>query len=452
MITPLFRGQSAFYKSLFAIAAPIMLHNFISSLVAMLSTILIGRMGTVEIAAVGLGNQVFAIYNMTLFGICSGGAIFTAQFWGKRDIPGIRKNMGLCLCFGLGAGVLFTLGASLAPDFLISIYSRDPLVIEAGAQYLKHLSMGFMPFAVSMVFTFTLRSVEKVKLAVTGAIISLSLNTLLNFLLIHGAGPVPAMGVRGAAIATAIARYTEMIILVTGCYIMRYAPAGRLKELFAFNTKYVARYLKIALPVVINESVWALGVTVQNLIFARSGTDAIAAFNITGTISQLVWVVIIGMGNGIAVLIGKKIGEGNELEAREYASRITRFGPLLSIVLACILIPLSRVMLNILNVSPDVMRTVSLMIIFICFVYPLKAFSLNMIVGVCRAGGDTVFCILYDIAPMWLVSLPLAAAAAFILRAPAHLIYLALIIEDPIKMALGVWRLKSGKWLNNVVN
>ena len=452
MNLPLFKGQNDFYKSLFAISIPIMVQNLVSSLVSILSTMMIGRLGTAEIAGVGLGNQIFQLFNLTVFGISSGGTIFTAQFWGKRDIPGIRKNLGLCLILNLGISIVFTLGALIIPDKLISIYTNDPLAIKAGADFLYCLSSGFIPFAVSMVFMLTLRSVEKIRLTIYAAVISLAVNTLLNFPLILGMGSFTGLGVSGAGIAVSVSRYVEMLILVIGVYVFRYPPAAKLKELFAFNAAYAGHYLRISVPVIINESIWSLGITIQNLILARSSTDAIAAYNITGTISNLTWVVFIGLGHGVAVLIGKKIGEGREQEAREYASRITRFGVLMSLGVICILIPLSKILLLYFNISEAALYSASLMIIILSFSYPLKAFSMCMIIGVCRAGGDTVFSAFYDLAPLWLISLPLGVAAAFAFHAPPHIIYLFLLMEEPFKMAIGVWRLKTGKWLRNVVD
>jgi putative MATE family efflux protein len=449
MKTPLF-GDKEFYRNLFAIAVPIMLQNLINSLVNMLDTVMIGRLGTVEIAAVGLANQIFFLYNLVLFGICSGGAIFTAQFWGKGDIPGIRKNTGFCLTLNLIAAAVFTLGAVFIPEALIGVYSRDPLVIEAGSAYLRVLAPSFIPFGISLVFVLTLRSVEKVRLAIAATLVALSLNAVLNYLLIFGIGPFPAMGVEGAALATVISRYIETGILVSVSYIRRYAPAGRLRELFAFNSAYARRFFKIALPVICNETLWSLGVTIQNLIFARTDTEAIAAFNITNTVSQLTWVVFIGLGNGVAVLIGKRIGEGKEQAAREYASRICRFAPILSLGAVLVLLPLSRLLPFIFNVSPGVLSAAGTMFVILCCCYPFRAFNMSMVVGICRAGGDTVFCVFYDIAVMWLLTLPLAAAASFIFNAPVWLIYLCVSAEEPVKMFFGLRRLKTGKWLHNV--
>jgi putative MATE family efflux protein len=443
-------NDKTFYKSLFTIAVPIMLQNLINSFVNMLDTVMIGRLGTVEIAAVGLGNQIFFLYNLTLFGICSGGAIFTAQFWGKRDIAGIRKNLGFCIFLSMIVAVLFTLVSNLIPAHIIAIYSRDPAVIEAGAVYLQAVSLAFIPFAVSHAFILTLRAIEKVRLSMITTIIALSINLVLNYCFIFGIGPIPAMGVRGAALATVAARAAEMLILLIVSYARRYPLAGNFRDLSAFNTGYVQRFLHIALPVIINEIIWSTGITIQNIIFARTHTDAIAAFNITNTVSQLTWVVFIGLGNGVGVLIGKKIGEGRNDTARGYASRIIRFAPLLSLGAVCILIPLSRILPLIFNVNAAVIANAGLMFIVLSCSYPFRAFNMAMVIGICRAGGDTVFCIIYDIIFMWTVALPLAALASFLFQAPVWLIYACLLLEEPLKMFLGLWRYRTGKWLHNV--
>ncbi|GHU49422.1 MATE family efflux transporter [Spirochaetia bacterium] len=443
-------SDKAFYKSLFIIAIPIMLQNLINTLVNILDTIMIGRLGTVEIAAVGLGNQVFFFFILTMFGICSGAAIFTAQFWGKRDIAGIRKNVGFSLCLCLIIASFFTTAAALFPSFIMRVFSKDEDVIRAGVVYLQYLSPAFIPFAVSYVVVLTLRSIENLRLAIVSTVVALSVNLVLNYVLIFGMGPFPALGLAGAAIATDIARLVEVLILVIATYVRRYPIAGSIKELLGFNLVYVQRFFKISFPVILNEIIWSAGITVQNVIFARTNTDAIAAFNITNTVSQLAWVVFIGLGSGGGVLIGKRIGEGNNASARDYASRLIRFTPLVSIGAILILIPLSQVLGLIFRVNDNVIAIAGSLFIVLCVFYPARAFNMAMVVGICRAGGDTIFCILYDIVLMWTVAIPLAAAASFIFDAPVWLIYTCLMVEEPLKLLLGLWRFRSGKWLHNV--
>ncbi|MDR3249174.1 MAG: polysaccharide biosynthesis C-terminal domain-containing protein [Treponema sp.] len=425
MRLPAVFNNKEFYKKLFAIAVPIMLQNFINSFVNVVDTVMIGRLGTVEIAAVGLGNNVFFFYMIILFGICSGGSVFIAQFWGKRDLPGIRRTVGLCIVISLFIGAIFTLGIVCKPDWIIGIYSQDPAVIETGARYLRYLAPSFLPFAIGQVFFLSLRAVEQVKAPMVTTLIALSINVVLNWLWIFGIGPFPVMGVAGAASATVVARFTEAVLLVGISYRRKFAIAGPLREMFAFNAAFVSR-------------------------FARTHTDAIAAFNITGTVSQLTWVLFIGLGSGIGVLIGKKIGEGDHAAARDYAFRILCFAPLVAVGAAGVLIPASRAIPLIFKVNTEVLIAAAQMMVILACVYPLRAFNMSMVVGICRAGGDTVFCAVYDVAFMWIISLPSAAIASFVFHAPFWFIYLLVLSEELFKFGTGLWRFRSGKWLHDV--
>ncbi|MDR1428683.1 MAG: MATE family efflux transporter [Spirochaetaceae bacterium] len=427
-----------------------MLQNLINSLVNMADTVMVGRLGTAAIAACGLGNQIFFLFTMLLFGVCSGAGTFTAQFWGKKDIQGIRKNTGLCLAITLAVGALFTLAAFFIPDKLIACYSRDTEVIELGARYLHALTPAFLPFAVSFVFIMTLRSIEQVALAMVTTIISLSVNVVLNYFLIFGSGPFPELGVAGAAMATAAARIIEMLILVSVSYAKKYALAGSFRDLAGFNRAFTGRFIRIAFPVVVNEAFWSLGITVENAIFARTHTDAIAALNITATISNLTWVFFMGFGAAVSVMVGKKIGEGDEGAARLYAKKAAKFAPLAALSAALVLVPVSRALPFFFNVNEQVLRNTQVMFIVLSCAYPFRAFNLTMIVGVCRAGGDTLFCAFYDILPLWLVAIPAAWIAARVPGLPIWGIYLCLCMEEPVKLLVGLSRLKSGRWLHHV--
>jgi putative MATE family efflux protein len=452
MKLPALFDDRQFYRNLFTVAVPIMLQNLVNAFVNMVDTVMIGRLGSVEIAAVGLGNNVFFLYTMILFGIVSGGSIFTAQFWGRRDIAGIRKNLGFCFLLNLSVAIVFTVIAFWFSEDILRIYSRDPLVIGAGRAYLKNLSGAFIPFAISQVLILTLRSTEEVRLPMITTIIALLINVTLNYFLIFGIGPAPALGVSGAAVATVTARITEAVILITAVYGRKSILAGSFRELTAFNAAYVQRFIRICIPVILNETFWSFGVALQNIIFARTRTDAVAAFNIINTVSQLTWTLFIGLGNGVAVLIGKKIGEGNDARARDYAARIIRFAPLVALGASAVLIPLSFLMPFIFNVNENVLAAAGIMFIILSLSYPFRAFNMSMVIGICRAGGDTVFCGLMDTVFMWFIALPLAACAAYFFNAPAWLIYLCLSSEELCKTIPGLWRFCSGKWLRNVTS
>ncbi len=424
--------EKSFFKNLVIIAVPIILQNLMQSFINMLDTIMVGQLGATEIAAVGLGNQIFFILNMILFGISSGAAIFIAQYWGKKDIPAIRKFLGLALTLALGVAVLFTAAALIAPERLIALYTNDPAVIKSGGEYLRTVAVSYPVTAVSFVFAQAFRSTEHVKLPMTATIISFAVNGVLNYIFIFGAGPIPAMGVTGAALGTVFARLIEFVILVFTAYSRSYEAAGPLKELRAYSGYDIRRYIKIALPVVINETLWGTGVTMQNSIFAHAGTDAIAAFNITGTISQLTWVFFIGVGNAAAIIIGKKIGAGNADEAYEYANTFAVLMPLLAIPIGIWLLPLSKTLPVFFKVEPHIITQASIMLLLLMCTYPFKSFNMCMIVGICRSGGDTVFAAVCDVLFMWIIALPAGAVAALVLHASPLLVYICKLSDDLI--------------------
>jgi putative MATE family efflux protein len=295
-----------------------------------------------------------------------------------------------------------------------------------------------------------MRSVGKVRLPMVATILSLAVNLVLNWLLIFGVGPFPALGVVGAGVATVVARLVELAVLVVASYRLRYPFAAGPRELLAFDAVFVRRYFRIAAPVMANELLWATGVSLQSVILARTGTAAIAAFNIVGTVSNLTWTLFIGLGNGAAALIGQRIGAGDHASARAYASRITRFAPLAAVGVGLLLWPLALTLPYLFKVEPAVLESAAAMLLILGLSYPFRAFNMSMVIGVCRAGGDTVFCAVYDTLAMWTLALPAAALAAFVGGAPVWAVYLCLCGEEPVKMLLGLWRLATGKWLRDV--
>ena len=441
-----------FYKTLFSIAVPIILQNLLQTFVNMVDTIMVGQLGAVSIAAVGLGNQIFFMLNMVVFGITSGCSVFISQFWGAQDLKQIRKSFGIMLTVCLAASLAFMAGGLFIPQKLLGLYSTDLAVITEGSRYLKVAALCYPIFAIATSCQMAFRSTEHVILPMVTTTVSFVLNITLNALLIFGFEPlgIPAFGVVGAAIATAVSRLAEALITVIVGIINKYEVFGPFAQMFCFEKAFIKKLVVVAIPVLLSESCWGLGITTQNSIFAHSGTDSFAAYSIMNTVSQLTWVFFIGMGSASSVILGKKIGAGEEEAARAYTTRFAWFFPVMGGLIGLFLFPLSRILPFIFNVSPQIIKIAQTMLYVLMALYPLRAFNMLIIVGVCRSGGDTLYGSIIDNGWVWLLAIPLGVAATFVWHCPAWLIMLCLESEQLFKAVCGMARIKSGKWLHNV--
>jgi putative MATE family efflux protein len=444
------RGDRRFYLDLARIAIPIALQNLIASGVNMLDTIMVGRLGSAELAAVGLGNQIWFLLILLIFGIATGAGVFTSQYWGKHDLAGVRRTTGLSLCLGLAASLVFMAAAMLFPRAILGLYTRDPAVLDLGARYLRLVAPSYPLAAAAFVFSIALRGVERVRLPLVATLISLSINALLNYLLIFGAFGFPRMGVAGAAVATLISRALEAGITIIGAYALKTPPAGRLRELLSWGGGFSAKFMRIASPVILNEVAWSLGITSYNAIFARMSTDAIAAFNVCSTVSQLAMVFFLGSANAAAVMIGKRIGEGDRDKAFSWAKRFAILSPAFGLVMGMALVPSALLLPLLFSLEPEPLRQAGLMVVALAAIFPFKVFNLHLIVGICRSGGDTRFGAFFDIFGVWGLGVPLALLGAFVFKLEPYLVFVLLNMEELVKSVLGIWRLRTKRWLNDV--
>jgi putative MATE family efflux protein len=443
-------SDSTYFKTLMRIAVPIASQHFITSSLNAVDVIMIGQLGETAVAAVGLANQVFFLLILLLFGISSGAAMFTAQFWGKEDIESIHKVLGIGLMLGIASSLLFSFAALVFPEFILSIYSKDPAVIALGSTYLRRVALSYVFTSITFSFASVLRSTENVKLPMFVSIVALSINTVLNYLLIFGNFGFPKMGVEGAAIATLIARSLECVTLLTLTYRLRTPVAARLSELLGFNRDFILRYLKIALPVMFNEMMWSLGITVYNIVYARIGTESIAAVNISATIENMAFVLFIGISNAAAIMIGKRIGANEEDKAYTYGKRTLILGMAGAVLVGIIILLGKDAILSLYQISETARLYASMILTITSFVLWIRVSNMIMIVGIFRSGGDTRFSFILDVGSVWLVGVPFALIGAFVLHLPVYGVVLMIMAEEVVKMLIGFWRFSSRKWINNL--
>lgn len=439
-----------FYRDLFRLAIPMAAQNLLTYSLSLTATVMIGQLGETEIAAVALGSQIFFVLLLFLYGICTGTAVFTAQYWGVKDFAGIRRALGLCTIIAASGAGLMTAVCSLQPGWVLSLFSRDAQVVRLGAAYLRIVSFSFICSAISLPIFFVLKSIERPKLPLLITFISLILNTVLNYVLIFGKLGIPAMGVVGAAVATAVSRAVELAITVSVIYRRKSPLAGSLKEFTDISFSFFRRYLRITVPVVINEVGWVLGFTMYKVVYARMGTDVIASINISENVINLLMVAFHGTSNACAVMIGRLLGAAQDRKAYGYAVRFSIIGPFLGVLIGLILLSLSGRIPLLFKVDPAVREMTRRVLIIHALIIPFDVFSWQMIVGILRAGGDTRFSMMMEVGTVWGYGVPLAIVTGLVLHQPITLIVFLVRSEEIVKSLIGFLRLRSKKWVRKV--
>jgi putative MATE family efflux protein len=445
-----FYKDPEYFRNVQRIALPIIIQQMMFAGLNMLGVILIGQKGDASVAAVGLAGQIAFLLNLVHFGIISGAAMFTAQFWGKRDILNLRRVLGLCLMLAISASLIFFTLSQLFPSQILHIYSKDPAVIDLGTSYIRTFSWTFLFFGITFSYALVMRSTGDVKTPTAISVGALLISTFLSYSLIFGKFGLPELGIQGAAVAAVIARFIECMTLLSIIYLRKLPVAASFRELTGFDRVFLRRVIKPLLPVILNELFWSLGITTYNIIYGRMGTQSYAAMNIVSTIEQVAFVVFIGISNATSVLVGNRIGSGQEDEAYRYAGRSLGLGMLGGILLGIVLQLVKVPVLSLYKVSPEVIQDASRIINVVSFFLWVRVNNMTTVVGILRAGGDTRFSLFLDGIIIWIVGVPMAYSGAFVFNLPVYFVYLCAMSEEATKWFLGINRYFSRKWINNL--
>lgn len=442
-----FWKDKVFLKSMIAIALPIALQNLISTSVNMVDTLMITSLGEASLAAVGLANQVFFFFALLTFGINSGSSILISQYWGKEDVINIRKILGLSLFLSTLLGIIFTFLAFFFPEFLMGIFIDDSQVVRLGADYLKLVSLSYIATAISFTFSIALRSTGRPNIPMIASFISFITNTIFNYILIFGKLGFPALGVKGAAIGTIIARLAELIFVFYTIYSTKGVLAAKIRELIDWNKNFINRYLKTVSPVVFNEGFWSLGQIMYAIAYASIGTEATAAIQLTTTIQNIFFVLIRGLASACGVMIGNKIGADNQEDAYDYAIKFISLSTLLGLVLGVVMALTPDLTLKLFKINPELFEVSRRILIIMGLSFFIRTYNSTVIVGVLRGGGDTGFSLYLEMGTVWLIGVPLAFIGANILNLPVYYVYLLVLAEDLAKFMISIPRVFSKKWI-----
>lgn len=441
--------KKRFYKMVVALVLPMALQNLINVGVTSADVIMLGKVGETALSASSLGGQVYFILNLIFFGLTSGAAVLTAQYWGRQDKKTIERVLGISLRIAIVVGILFTAAAEIMPASLMRIFTNDEEIIQAGVSYLRIVAVSYLFTAVTMVYLNIMRSVEKVVIATVVYSISLVVNVILNAVFIFGLLGMPRMGVAGAALATTIARFVELLIVIwhnSRNQVVRL----RLKNVFYREKALMKDFGLYVMPVLVNELLWGSGMATISAILGHMGSAAVAANSVVQVTRQLAMVVSFGVAGATAVVLGKTIGEGKEDLAKIYARRFVRLSFILGLCGGAVVLGVSPVARHFLALTPQASEYLKYMMYIMSYFCVGQSINTDLVVGVFRSGGDTRFGLILDGAALWGGSILFGAVAAFVWKFSVPLTFVFLASDEILKLPFSFWRYKSLKWLKNI--
>lgn len=453
-----FVGDKKFYKMVMRIAIPIIIQNGITNLVGLLDNIMIGQAGTDQMTGVAIVNQLMFVFNICIFGIISGAGIFGAQFFGKGDYDGMKntfrfKLISCSVTAILGMGVFLVFGREL-----ISVYLHDggesgniEAAMNFGLTYIRIMIIGMLPFTLAQIYSSTLRETGETVMPMIAGICAVVVNTTFNYILIFGKFGAPALGVSGAAIATVLSRFCECAVIIV------WTHAKKTKHKFICG---VYRTLKIpsalakqiilkGSPLMVNETMWSMGMAMMMQCYSVRGIDVVAAMNISSTVSNVFNVIFMAMGMAISIIIGQLLGAGQMEKAKDHAGKLIFFSVICSVVTGIVMMALSPLFPKIYNTTDEVRSLAVKFIIVAAIFMPLFSFT-NASYFTLRSGGKTIVTFLFDSVFVWVINIPLAFCITRFTGLDIVTVYAICQATEILKCIIGGMLVKKGVWLTNI--
>lgn len=455
-----FIGDKDFYRRVLFLAIPMIVQNAITSFVSFLDNIMVGQIGTEQMSGVAIVNQLMFVFNICIFGGVSGAGIFGTQFFGKGDYEGQKYAFRFKLyASAVIAGIALCLFGFLDTE-LISLYLSDSgsvgditLALQYGQEYLAIMTMGLIPFALGQAYISSIRETGHTFVPMLAGIVAVLTNLVLDVILIFGLLGLPAMGVKGAAIATVVARFVECIIVVLwthmhttknpyiiGAYKSLLIPKKILKDIIIKGT-----------PLMINEMLWASGMAVIAQCYAVRGLEVVAAQNISSTITNLFNIVYIQLGSCISIVVGQLLGAGKIEEAKDADNKMIFFSVACCAVVSAIMILFGGLFPEIYKTEESIKELAKIFIYISALVMPLCAFS-HCTYFTLRSGGKTGITFIFDSVYTWVLMIPFAYFLANHTVLTITVVFFLVQFTEIIKVIIGFFMVKSGVWLQNIVD
>lgn len=439
-----------FMKKLGNVAIPIALQNMLVSLLAILDIVIIKKLGQNAIASVSLAAQIFFVTNLITFGISSGGCVFLSRCYGSNDHQGVKKYLILIIFLAFLVNSVFVLFSVIAPKTVISMFTNNPDLIAGGSAYLLISAPSFLLSAISISFIAVFRCSNKANLTLILSIVSLTIKAILSYVLIYGFYGIPSLGIKGAGYATLIAKTIELLLYAGAFYYLMEKKYRFTKSDFIEIKKAdLGFFIEKTYPVILNESLWGIGIASFSMIFGRMGAATVSAISIAKTLEELWNSFFFGIGNGALVMLGHEIGSENFEKVKLYSRRLAVVGLETGVLIMVGMLLINNVFVDTFFAGlPAGTKQLAKTAITIFALYmPVRSLSCVIIMGILRAGGDSVRAAFYDVLPIYLISIPLGVILGLVFKLPLYIVLPAMYSKRIIKCIPAVKRLLSDKWL-----
>lgn len=447
--------DKGFWKTAVRLAFPVAMQNLLTSSFTLADTLLVSYLGTVALSSVGMIGQWSWLMNMVLVGFCSATTVFVSQYWGIKDQKKISHISGISICFAGVVAIVFTFVSLVFPNFVIRLFNSDSQVVETGSAYLKIVAFSYIAIALTNIMAAILRAVENVKLPMYASAVTTVLNIFLDYAMIFGKFGFVKMGVKGAALATAISAWAGVFIIIVISVVQKNILITSAKEMFRFSKHELSLYIKKATPVVVNEGMWGAGTFVYNIIFGNMGYEYFSALTIIRSFENICFVIFIGICSAASVMIGKSIGKGEIKRALEDSKRFSVIVPVLAVIVSVLIVVFRSPLVGIFNMGSNISELAlttahSMMIIYAC-AFPLRMLPYLQIVAVFRSGGDTVTGTKFELFCLWALSVPATLIAVYVFKVPFLAAYAIMyIFEDVPKNIMAMKFYLSKRWIKPV--
>ena len=448
-------GSRRFYGKALAIAVPIMLQSLIQSLVSLIDNFMVSGLGDIPMSGVNVAGQVLFVFMVYLNAICMAGGIFMTQFFGARDSEGMKQAFLFKLIMGFSAFIPYVLVCVVFPREVLSLMvignTEAEQILDEAVKYINIMVFMSVPFTASMCIASSLRDMGQVKIPLVVTVVATLTNTLFNWLLIYGNLGFPAMGVKGAATATVIARVVEFTIFVIVYISKKPEFAVKLSRLFRVNGKLFREILKKGSLVLFCEMVWIISETITTAIYnGRGGADVVSGMSASFAIANLVFVAFGGIYSATGVILGRTLGEGKLEKAREEKTWLLSGSAVFGVIMMLLGLATTFIIPLVFGkLSDSAIEICREMVILMAFFMPVWVY-MNAQQAVARAGGDTAMGAYTDSVITIVIMIPMIFILGLFTDIGPVAMYMGVKLLDIVKVIVfHIW-LKKERWLKNL--